>query len=105
MCNRLSPGQPYYTITTVEDAAGMVGVYPVTRPGDISGATDLVAVHVAARASCKRDLTEDRFASVPELLAAYPELDGTRTVDDGEGGTVERPIVLGHSYGTVCELG
>ncbi len=95
---KLSPGIAYYTVTTAEDAAGLGGLCPVTRPGDITAGADLIAVHVADRAARVTDLSEDRYDDVAALIAAYPELTGTRTLPDGYGGSVVLPIVLRHTY-------
>lgn len=102
---RLSPGQPYYTVAPQDDIAGLTGIIPVTPPAAISANADLVAVHVAARAADIIDLTEDRYATATELVAAYPELAGTRAVDDGDGGSVEVPVVRTHTYNTKYERG
>lgn len=33
------------------------------------------------------------------LFWFHPELDGTKTIDDGEGGTIEVPIIQPHTWG------
>lgn len=104
---RLSPGQPYYTITTLADAAELTGVIPLTRPGDILDNADLVVAHVAARAEELADLIEPVYATVEDVIDAYPELIGTRTITrTDEAGTVhstEVPIIVPHTFNTVWE--
>lgn len=104
---KLSPGQPYYALVHTVHLPS-VGAIPVTKPGDIASLPDYVICHVSAR----RDEAEEHvaycdecYATKAEVLAAFPSLDGTRQMDDGEGGTVEVPIMAAHSFGTEFEKG